>query len=73
MENLGELRNGYLEMQPNQYKVISRYEDVMYGQKVTVTRYESKRPADSLPIIYPVSLMTKYVTIEELLERENND
>jgi len=72
-ENLGQLKNGYSETQPNQYKVISRYEDVVHGQKVTVTRYESKRPADNLSVVYPVTDKIKYLTIEELLERENND
>lgn len=72
-EKPGQLKNGYLETQPNQYKVIDVYEDEMYGQKVKVTRYESKRPANSIAVMQPVTEKIKYLTIEELLERENND
>lgn len=69
----GMLNNGNLITQPQSYKIIARYQDVVHGQTVTVTRYESKDPTPAPTVIYPVSTLNDYLTIEELLERENND
>lgn len=68
----GRWNNGSTPEPLKKPEVIGTYETVVHGQSVTVTRYASK-PRVSPPIAMPSEKQTKYITIEELLEREAHD